>query len=316
MSIRLIRQESQTPNVTNHDDARMVRYAYGGFDGFVKDRGSEIGYAIDGTSFVVQSGVLVLQGWEVEIDANGASISVPPNVSTLQYFSVYLEVNCGTDAATIKSTYQSGTYPDIPASDNLTANTVGVARLLLYQFTVTNGVISNVKKVVQRIEYSLYNISELRDGLQNGTIIPANAKSINSLEIKRDENGVLKIGDTIIPQRRLLYGDLQKLEVPISLPSDGSLVAFPIEWAQYKDKTIEIVARHADSNSSGRSVSVDHHVKITLHHNEMNLTYDLINTEFFAIRTQTNVDGFYFKRGSGTVADDSNSIVAIYEIIQ
>ena len=37
MSIRLIRQESQTPNVTNHDDARMVRYAYGGFDGFVKD---------------------------------------------------------------------------------------------------------------------------------------------------------------------------------------------------------------------------------------------------------------------------------------
>ena len=209
MSIRLIRQDSQTPNVTNHDDARMVRYAYGGFDGFVKDRGSEIDYAIDGTSFVVQSGVLVLQGWEVEIDANGAAISVPPNVSTTQYFSVYLEVNCGTDTAAIKSTYRSGTYPDIPASDDLTANTVGTARLLLYRFTATNGVISNVKKAVQGIEYSLYNINELRDGLQNGTIIPANAKSVNALEIKRDENGVLRIGDTIIPQRKLLWrGDL------------------------------------------------------------------------------------------------------------
>ena len=36
MSIRLIRQESETPNVSNHDDARMVRYAYGGYDGFVR----------------------------------------------------------------------------------------------------------------------------------------------------------------------------------------------------------------------------------------------------------------------------------------
>ncbi len=207
MSIRLIRQDSQTPNVTNHDDARMVRYAYGGFDGFVKDRGSEIDYAIDGTSFVVQSGVLVLQGWEVEIDANGAAISVPPNVSTTQYFSVYLEVNCGTDTAAIKSTYRSGTYPDIPASDDLTANTVGTARLLLYRFTATNGVISNVKKAVRGIEYG----QKLKEGIENGTIIAQkaanaeNSQKINGINLVTDDNGKLKIGEIIIPQKKLLW---------------------------------------------------------------------------------------------------------------
>ncbi len=152
MSIRLIRQDSDTPNVTNHDDARMVRYAYGGYDGYIKNRGQEIGYSISGTTFIVQSGVLNLQGWEVEIDANGAGVSID-NTATKRYFSVYLEVNCGTDSAQIKSLYDTAGYPSIPESDDLTKNTIGIARLLLYHFTATSGVIADVEKMVEPIDY-------------------------------------------------------------------------------------------------------------------------------------------------------------------
>lgn len=214
--LRLIRQDSETPNVTNHDDARMVRYAYGGQDGFVKNRGSEIGYTINGTSFVIGSGVLVLQGWEVEIDANGVSIPVSGSISGRLYYSVYLEVNCGTDTASIKSMYNTIVYPSIPDSDDLTEDTSGAARLLLYRFMVTSGVISGVQKIVEGIDYTKDSISglqtdvnnkvgKLKTDLQKGDVIPANAKSVNGIEFKRGADGVLKIGNTIIPQKIPLW---------------------------------------------------------------------------------------------------------------
>lgn len=153
MAIRLIRQDSETPNVTNHDDARMARYAYGGYDGYVKNRGQEIGHTISGTSFVVQSGVLNLQGWEVEIDANGVSIPTSASVTDKLYYSVYLEVNCATDSAEIKSLTDTTGFPEIPAGDDLTENTIGTARLLLYHFTANGGVIADVEKMVQGISY-------------------------------------------------------------------------------------------------------------------------------------------------------------------
>ena len=153
MGLRLIRQESETPNVSNHDDARMVRYAYGGYDGYVKNRGQEIGSTVSGTSFVVLSGVISLQGWEVEVDANGVSIPTSASVTNKTYFSVYLEVNCATDTAEIKSLTDTAGFPDVPASDDLTENTIGTARLLLYHFTATGGVIADVEKLVQEIPY-------------------------------------------------------------------------------------------------------------------------------------------------------------------
>lgn len=165
MGLRLIRQDSQTPNVTNHDDARMARYAYGGHNGYVKDRGQEIGYAIDGANFVVQSGVLVLQGWEVEVDANGVSLPVSASVSQRQYFTVYLEVNCAADTAEIKSTYDQYGYPVIAAGDDLTKNTIGTARMTLYTFSAASGVISNVEKAVKEISYLDEIVAEINQRL-------------------------------------------------------------------------------------------------------------------------------------------------------
>ena len=33
MGVLFIREPSETPNISNSADARMVRYAYGGYDG-------------------------------------------------------------------------------------------------------------------------------------------------------------------------------------------------------------------------------------------------------------------------------------------
>ena len=206
MGLRLIRQESETPNVSNHDDARMVRYAYGGYDGYVKNRGQEIGSTVSGTSFVVQSGVLNLQGWEVEIDANGVSIPTSASVTNKTYFSVYLEVNCATDTAEIKSLTDTAGFPDVPAGDDLTENTIGTARLLLYHFTATGGVIADVEKLVQEIPYGSEALKQAVDainqrldelGFSEGYVeLPSNGDGIT---LKRQGNYVLAEFNVIGP---------------------------------------------------------------------------------------------------------------------
>ena len=156
MALRFIRQPSDTPNVANSDDARMIRYAYGGQDGYVKNKGSEIGYQIDGSTFRVTSGVVSLQGYESEVDAGGVEISTA-GASSMRYFNVFYEVNLATQTTSIKSAYSTGTYPSFDAGDDLTQNSTGTARLLLYTFTVTNNVIASVQKKVQAIPYAEIN---------------------------------------------------------------------------------------------------------------------------------------------------------------
>lgn len=154
MGIRMVRQPSETPNVTNIDDIIPFRYAYGDQDGYVIGKGTEISYTIDGNTFRINSGRVVLQGVETDIDANGVSFTID-NASETRYFVVYYEVNLATQTTAIKlSTYSTSGYPTIDVGDDLTANSSGIARLPLYRFTATSGVISNVTKVSKAIEYS------------------------------------------------------------------------------------------------------------------------------------------------------------------
>lgn len=227
MALRLIRQGSDTPNITNHDDARMARYAYGGYDGYIKGVGDEIGHETNGANFIVKSGVIVLQGWEVEIDANGVTIAASASVAEKEYYSVYLEVNCATDSAEIKSSTGRTGFPEVASGDDLTANTIGTARLLLYHFTATSGAIADVVKMVCSVEC----LGEKVDGIIDGTIKPEDSKKVNGLEIKRDEAGVLKIGDSVIPQKKLLwegeqqcgYTDPKLFSFNTSIPADSLL---------------------------------------------------------------------------------------------
>ena len=75
MSIKMVRQPSETPNITNIDDIIPFRYAYGNQNGYVKDKGNEVGYTVNGSQFTIGSGRIVLQGVESDISASGVTIT-------------------------------------------------------------------------------------------------------------------------------------------------------------------------------------------------------------------------------------------------
>ena len=231
MAIKMVREPSDTPNINNIDDIVPMRYAYGGQNGFVIGKGTEISNTVNGLNFTVNSGRLVLQGVECDIDATGVTITID-NIATKRYYTVYLEVNLGLNTATIKDKYDTATYPTIDAGDDLTENTTGIARLPLYQFTATSGIIGEINKVVESVKYI------------NSSITVNNSKQVNNLEIKQDENGVLKIGDIIIPQKQLLWspasGDYAVSTTSITLNSpiskgDVIEIAFVVGYTSQYD---------------------------------------------------------------------------------
>ena len=216
MAIKMVREPSETPNINNIDDIVPMRYAYGNQNGYVIGKGNEISNTVNGLNFTINSGRLVIQGVECDIDASGVTITID-NIATKRYYVIYLEVNLGLNSATIKNEYDTATYPSIDAGDDLTENTTGVARLPLYRFTATSGIISDVNKVVESVKYT-------------SDISVKNAKQVNNLEIIRDENGILKIGDIIIPQKKLLWSGTQEIsDYEVLFSSESSLLN---KWIQ------------------------------------------------------------------------------------
>ena len=152
MAIEMVRIPSETPNISNTDDFVGLRYAYGNQNGYVINKGQECSYTINGAKFRVNSGRLVLQGVECDIDANGVEITVD-NVATKKYYTVYLQVNLATNETKILAMSDLTSYPIIESGDDLTQNTTGTATMELYHFEATSGVISNAKKIVKSIKY-------------------------------------------------------------------------------------------------------------------------------------------------------------------
>ena len=186
----MLREPSETPNINNIDDIIPFRYAYGGQNGYVIGKGTEISNTINGLNFIINSGRLVLQGVECDIDATGVTITID-NIANKRYYVVYLQVNLATNTASIEISYDTADYPIIDLGDDFTQNSSGIARMYLYKFTATSGIISEVNKIVNSVKYT----EDVK--IKNAE----NAEKVNNLQIKRNENGVLKIDDTIIPQR-------------------------------------------------------------------------------------------------------------------
>lgn len=203
MAIKMVRKPTDTPNINNIDDIVGLRYAYGNQNGYVIAKGTEVSHSVNGSTFKINSGRLVLQGVEVDIDANGLDLQVD-NIATKQYYSVYLTVNLALNTVQIQFTVDTAGYPEITAGDDLTKNTSGIARLELYRFTAQNGVISEVSKLVQPIKY-------IEDRKVAEAFLSDNSKKINNIEITQDENGVLKVGEIIIPQKKLIWSGSKRV---------------------------------------------------------------------------------------------------------
>lgn len=198
MSVRLVRENSDTPNVTNKDDARMVRYAYGGQNGYVQKYGRELDYIPSGNIFTIGSGMAVLQGWEVVIGSNGWQLELSTSDVTKRYYLVYLEVNLTLGgSAEIKSKTDELDYPTIEEGDDLTENLNGIAYLELYRFTATRGVVADVEKRVSALGYMADALIAIDKRLNNlgfriGTItVSSDFTADSSYTIKRQGNYVI-----------------------------------------------------------------------------------------------------------------------------
>ena len=201
MAIEMVRIPSETPNISNTDDFVGLRYAYGNQNGYVINKGQECSYTINGSKFKVNSGRLVLQGVECDIDANGVEITID-NVATNKYYTVYLQVNLATNETKILAMSDTSTYPTIESGNDLTQSTTGTATMELYHFEATSGVISNVSKVLKAIQYSRveYNLMSTYKTVERDEVVLIN----NFSEYKGKD--VVFVVDGIEVTRRIYGG--------------------------------------------------------------------------------------------------------------
>lgn len=262
MAIKMVREPSETPNINNIDDIVPMRYAYGNQNGYVIGKGTEISNTVNGLNFTINSGRLVLQGVECDIDASGVTITID-NIATKRYYTVYLEVNLGLNTATIKSEYDTATYPSIDAGDDLTENTTGIARLPLYQFTATSGIIGEVNKVVESVKYA-------KDIKVNNSINSVN--TVNAIKLTnntfqaftKNDDDVLFANVFICPTLELLFdsGEQPTIlsaneESSITINNDIDIEKDTIifEIPDYGYSKYYVLGENIDSPSSGFNLS-------------------------------------------------------------
>lgn len=240
--MQMIENTKNYNSISNVDDIVGLRYAYGNQDGYVKDKGNELGYSVDGSNFKVLSGRVVLQGVESDVDANGVTLTID-NVSELRYYTVYYQVNMATNETNILlSNYDTATYPVIDKGDDLTANTIGIANLELYRFQAQNGIISGVEKVVNRINYI------------NTGITVENSKRVNGLDIKQENDGILYNNNFVIPQRNVLVRALER-RFDSSSPQVVALKHDPFEWNILERFEVRVSVLLEDPSGAGSVIN-------------------------------------------------------------
>lgn len=243
MSIRLVRKSSDTPNITNRDDTRMTRFAYGGIDGVVQGFGSELSYAVSGSKFVLNSGCIVLQGWEVDVDGSGWELDLSTVVGT-QYHLVYLEVSVGIEFAVIKSTYLTGSTPSIDFGDDLTKYPEGTARLPLYSFVVANGTIHSVVKKFSTLSYYGERLDSIEErleklGFKEGSVIVPDSTSTFGSYITSANSALNRQGNYVIGVYDVSFNDM---EIDSSVSLIDAIGTIPAQFLPNNDLTIMGIA--------------------------------------------------------------------------
>lgn len=194
--VELVRRSSETPNITNRDDACLARYAYGDFSGVVKNFGNEFSYEYSNNVFKLNSGRFVLMGWEVDIDEGGHEVQISPSSGTV-YYDVYLEINLMSETAEIK--HKKGSmFPMGSSGDDLTEFPNGAATTPLYHLTFVNGVLLTALKMFNTLP-SLRDIEERLDklGFKEGSMIVSSSDLFTTPENKVTRQGNYVIGKIV-----------------------------------------------------------------------------------------------------------------------
>lgn len=195
--IKLLRKSGEDNIIQNIDDYVSIRYAYGNQNGYVANKGTELQPTVSGDKVIIGSGRIVLDGVEVDIDANGYEINIETALMTRLYYLVYLQINLGTETARIITEYSASGYPTVTKGDDLTAVTNGVANLPLFRFVADGGVVQsfNIERLVSRIEYSNDTINNKFDAYK---------EEINNKFAGDDKT---QFGDYVISKAKILYAN-------------------------------------------------------------------------------------------------------------
>lgn len=222
-------------SVLNTDDFVSIRYAYGNQDGYVIGRGNELSSSTSGASFTINSGRVVLQGVESDIDANGVKLDFDDGISGLRYVTVYYQVNLATNTATIKSMTDTVGYPIVDKGDDLTTVTNGTANLELYHVQIQNGVVGSNEKVVKAVEY--INPDTVVKNAQNAENAQdaenaENAQKIQNIDLSNDS--AAKFGNYIVEKKVLLFNGSEN-EVTLSNLIAGDTIE--VEYGEQDDSS-------------------------------------------------------------------------------
>ena len=169
MGVRLLREPSEAPNIQNHDDARMIRYAYGGYDGIAQGIGSEVSLTQQGQNMHLGSGRIVVQGWEVDLDEDGFDIPMYRD-SVRSYYCIYARVNLLTQEATIGFTYSLDGYSYPNTGEDLSTYPTGTASLVLYTADSEEGNLVSSKRFAAIIPYTKESVESLTESLESLTL--------------------------------------------------------------------------------------------------------------------------------------------------
>lgn len=317
MGIKIVREESDTPNIRNTDDFVSIRYAYGNQNGYVIGKGNELDITqVDAKNINIGSGRLVVQGVEVDIDANGVNIAFDDLSQTGDvYVSVYCKVNVALNEVVVEKMFDMVDYPVIEEGDDLTEKSSGIANIILAHVHFQNGSILSIEKKVNSIQYT-------------SGITVENSKKVNNLEIKSDENGVLKIGDVIIPQKKLLWQD------SVNVAGNSNTLIIP-DTSIVNGRFIEVVFEDSNIIYSKKFVISQPQSTMPLLQWETNFEfmydikvgdgYMIKKTIYFTLQKSTGNSGLFCRSDSITYAHTNLvynteypmcTLLAIYEVIE
>ena len=290
-NLEMISDVSDYNPINSTDDVIPLRYAYGNQNGYVIGVGSELDGVYNNGTFTVGSGRVVVQGVEIDVDANGMSVAVD-TASETRYYKIYLEVkfnqNINLYSATLRSGYSTVGYNEItiPTSSELING--GTAYLDLYWLKL-NGTteVESIKRVHQ-IDYAI-NLGRASDG---------------SLYDEKD-------GAFIVKRKTLWSGDMDI--------SDGQ--SHFIDGLDLRGKTIEVCVNNEkyykfkyDDISGNYITNILESVSISasgVYEVSFTVFHDDGRTGFIVVTPFYHWDGT-----QGSISLGGFSITEIYEIIE
>lgn len=213
MSIKLLRKDGQT--ITANEDRVAFDYAFHGQFGVIKNYGEELSHDVGTLNiFRVQTGMAVVQGGQVTIEATESVSLQPASGTTIYWYILYFEIDYANKTAVLKTQQYTNQYPAFPISDNLASNPFGKVYLPLFRFKQSNSGVSNVERACRILgvaevdtlpqsddSYNIANTAYVRQAIKDVKNIIEGSISISA--------GITALENTVRRQVNFVYGTLR-----------------------------------------------------------------------------------------------------------